>query len=213
MVWVNWCFYLSSKNNSEVSAWLDPWHMKKPSPCRLIWLTIAFPPFAYIASSSPHLSSHTCLFSSIVFPATLLSPSGPQHDTARARSWMVHASHSEIPSLWPEETLSLAVRAPPCSWQPGSASRAVWRGGCWAPPASAGRGSCGSEGEIFTSAGAESQARLTGDAHSGAPVAPQQRKSEPWLSSALTQAGVQGDKATHWATWAKHTALDPCAKS
>lgn len=53
---MNWSFYLSSKNNTEVSAWPDPWHMKKTSPCSLIWLTIAFPPFAYVGSSSPHLS-------------------------------------------------------------------------------------------------------------------------------------------------------------
>lgn len=57
--------------------------------CSLSWLTVAFPPFAYIASSSPHLSPHTCLFSSVVFPVTLLSPSGPQQDIAWGRSWMV----------------------------------------------------------------------------------------------------------------------------
>lgn len=54
----------------------------------------------------------------------------------------------------------------------------------------------GSECEIFASAEAESQAQLTGDAHSGALVGPQQGKAEPWLSSALTRAGVQGDRAT-----------------
>lgn len=96
--------------------------------------------------------------------------------------------------------VALVVRAPPCSLQLGSASSGVWRGassqGTGLPLHGQEEEAAGSEREICASAGAERQAQLTGDAHRGALVSPQQGKAEPRLSSALTRAGVRGDRAT-----------------
>lgn len=68
------------KEQTEVCAWLDHWYLKETSPWSLIWLAVTLPSFAYTASSSPRFIAPpaTHLVSSVVFPATSLSPSQPQ---------------------------------------------------------------------------------------------------------------------------------------